>query len=64
MGGLVGMLIMTAFSGFHCPSCGKVPRRDFPPEVRSQMMLGSVALVGGAIVLLVAVIALLIWLTP
>jgi predicted RNA-binding Zn-ribbon protein involved in translation (DUF1610 family) len=64
MGGLVGLLIGAAFSGFHCPSCGKIPRRDFPPEVRSQMLLGTVALIGGAIVVLVGVIALLVYLTP
>jgi hypothetical protein len=67
-GGLVGMLIMAAFAGFHCPECGKIPRKDFPPEVRSQMFLGSVGLIVGAIVMFVLVIVLLVlissWANP
>jgi DNA-directed RNA polymerase subunit RPC12/RpoP len=62
-GGLVGMLIMAAFAGFHCPECGKVPRRDFPPEARTQMLLGSVGLIVGAIVVFILVIALLVWIS-
>ncbi len=51
-GGLVGALFYAAFGSFQCAICGKIARREFPPEVRSKMLLGSAALVIGAIVLL------------
>lgn len=57
--GLVGLLIYSAFAGFHCAKCGKVERSQFPPEVRSKMVRNSVLMVVGALVLLVAVGALL-----
>jgi hypothetical protein len=59
---LVGALIYSAFGGFECPSCGKIPRREFPKEVQSQMMMSSLMMVVGAVVLVVAVIGLLVWL--
>jgi hypothetical protein len=61
-GGLVGALLYSAFGSFECKKCGKIPSEEFPPEVRQQMVLGSIGLMVGAIVLLAAVIALLIWL--
>ena len=56
VGGLVGSLAYSAFGSFECPSCGKIPRKEFPPEARRKMMLGSVLMVVGAIVLLIVVI--------
>jgi hypothetical protein len=61
-GGLVGSLIYSAFGGFECPSCGKIPKHEFPPEVQTQMTKGSVMMVGGALVLVAVVIGLLVWL--
>ncbi len=61
-GGAVGALIMSAFAGFRCLDCGPIPRSEFTPEERSQMTLSSVGFVVGAIVLLVAVVALIVYL--
>ena len=59
-GGVVGALLGSAFGGFECESCGKIPRKEFPPEVRQKMMLNSVLMVVGAIVLFVVVIVIII----
>jgi len=61
-GGLVGSLIYSAFGGFECRSCGKIPKREFPPEVQSQMTVGSLMMVGGALLAAVLVIGLIVWL--
>ena len=58
-GGLVGVLLATAFASFHCAQHGAIARSQFPPEVRSKMMLNSVLMVIGAIVLLVVVIGII-----
>lgn len=57
--GLVGLLLYSAFAGFHCTKCGKLECSSFPPEVRSKMTRNSALMVGGALVLLVAIIALM-----
>ena len=61
-GGAVGALIASAFAGFHCIKCGKIARSEFAPDVRSKMFMNSVLMIVGAIVLLIAVIALLVYL--
>jgi len=58
-GGLVGMLLYAAFAGFNCNKCGKLERASFPPEVQSQMTRNSALMGVGALVLLVAVLALI-----
>jgi hypothetical protein len=58
-GGLVGALLGSAFGGFECENCGKIARKEFPPEVRQKMMLTSVLLIVGAIALFFAVIILI-----
>lgn len=58
-GGLVGALLYMAFTGFSCVKCGAIERASFSPEVRSKMLLNSVLMIVGAIVLLIAVIALI-----
>ena len=57
--GLVGALLYAAFAGFECAKCGKLERAAFPDEVRAKMTRNSVLLGVGALVLLVAVIAVL-----
>jgi hypothetical protein len=59
VGGAVGALIAGAFGAFTCKECGKIPRREFPPEARRRMTLGSLLMVGIALALLAGVIALL-----
>jgi len=58
-GGLVGALFVAAFGSFGCKKCGKIPRGEFPTEVRNRMMLGSVGLIVGAVVLFVVVIGVI-----
>ena len=57
--GLVGALFYAAFGSFQCPKCGKISRSEFPPEARAKMLLGSAAMVVGAIVLVILVIWLI-----
>jgi hypothetical protein len=57
--GLVGALIFAAFGSFQCKKCGKIAKSEFSPEDRNKMLVGSVALVGGAILVLIVVIVLL-----
>ena len=60
-GGLVGFMIMRAFSGKHmCPTCGVIVLADFPPDVKNKILLKKAALVIGALVLLVVVLAIVI----
>src|SRR5262245_61279127 len=59
-GGLVGALIFAAFGPLKCKTCGPIAKHEFPPDVRQKMMLGSLALVATAVVVLVAAIAVLI----
>lgn len=61
MFGLVGALVMMAFSSFECLKCGPIPRSEFPSEVRTQMLLGSVGLIVGAIAVIIALVAFIAW---
>jgi hypothetical protein len=49
-----------AFGAFECPNCGKIPRKEFPPEARRNMALGSVLMIVFAIVLLIVVFWIII----
>lgn len=60
MGGIAGLLIGMAIGGFSCGACGAIPKSEFPEDVQSQMTMGSVGLVGGAIVLIVVVVGVLV----
>ena len=59
-GGLVGALLASAFGGFHCKQCGKIPSSEFAPDVRSKMRNGSIIMILIAVAVLVAAIALII----
>jgi hypothetical protein len=61
VGGALGALLFAAFGGFQCKHCGSIPRSEFPPETRQRMFLGSLGLIVGAVLLLVAAVALLVW---
>ncbi len=58
-GGVVGMLLYSAFAGFNCGTCGKVEKSSFPDEVRSQMTRNSVLMGAGAVVLFGVVIVVI-----
>jgi len=47
--GLVGALFYAAFGAFQCKKCGKIPRSEFPPEVRNKMTMMSLVLVASAV---------------
>lgn len=57
-GGLLGVLIYSAFGPFNCPKCGKIKQDEFPEETRSKIKSGN--MIRGIIAL--AIIFLLIWL--
>lgn len=59
-GGLVGVMLSVAFASYHCTQHGKIDRSQFPSEVRTRMMINTLALIFGAIVLLIAVIAFIV----
>jgi len=59
-GGLVGSLLYGAFGSFECRQCGSIAEEEFPPEVRKQMMVGSICMVAGAVALFAIVVVVLI----
>ncbi len=59
LGGVVGAMLFSAFASYNCWQCGPISRDEFPPEVRSKMAVGSVALVVAAVMLVVVVIAVI-----
>jgi hypothetical protein len=61
-GGLVGALLFAAFGDFQCKDCGKIPKSEFPEDVRSQMTRGSVMMVVIAFIVLALVICALAFL--
>jgi len=59
-GGLVGVMLSVAFAGFQCAKCGPIARSEFPDEVRSKMLMKSMALGVGAVVVLVVAIGVIV----
>lgn len=57
-GGMVGSMIAMAFGPLQCASCGPIPRSEFSAEDQSKIQTGSIALIGGAV--LVAIVAILL----
>jgi len=57
--GLMGALIYAGLFSFECRRCGKIPLRDFSKEIRSEMILGSVAMTVGGLVIAAGAIWLL-----
>jgi hypothetical protein len=55
-------MLMAAFGSFACPQCGPIQKSEFSPEVQQQMTMGSVGLIAGAFLLLVAAVAVIAWL--
>ncbi len=53
---LLTRTIANIFSGYHCPRCGKIPLRDFPPDVQKAMWLAKVPLIVGAVALFVVIV--------
>jgi hypothetical protein len=59
---VAGALVYAAFGSFQCETCGKIPMKEFPPEVRSKARWGSIALIGGALLLIILVVLLQVFL--
>ena len=60
-GGLVGFMIMRAFTGkYVCETCGQIEKTEFPPDLRRSIAMRKVGLVIGAIVLLGGVVVALV----
>ena len=59
-GGLVGSLLYGALGLFECRQCGSIAEEEFPPEVRKQMMVGSIGMVAVAVTLFAIVVVVLI----
>jgi hypothetical protein len=59
-GGLVGgvgaALLSFVIGSMKCERCGPIPKKEFPPEVRTEMRVSSLAILGvGAMALVGAV---------
>jgi hypothetical protein len=65
LGGGGGGLLVAVFSFvigcMQCERCGPIPRQEFPREVRTEMFVGSLAIVGAGALALVGAVYLL-WL--
>jgi len=59
LGGLVGVLLFSAFGSMRCERCGPIPRSEFPPEVRTEMLVGTLAYVAVAALLFIGVLYVL-----
>lgn len=59
-GGLVGWLIASAFlTKYYCPSHGQIANDRFPPAHRSAITTRKIMKIGGAVLVLLVVFALL-----
>jgi hypothetical protein len=59
-GGLIGGLAAAFFSftigSMHCERCGPIPKKEFPPEVRTEMRVSSLAILGASAMTLIGAI--------
>ncbi len=60
-GGVFGVLFAAAFGDFVCKLCGPLKKSEFSTAVRRKMMLGSVALLLGAVGCLVCVVLIIMY---
>jgi hypothetical protein len=52
VGGLLIWMLSFVFGSMRCERCGPIPRGEFPPQVRSEMFVGSLTIVSvGALAL-------------
>jgi hypothetical protein len=61
-GGAAGAMLAAAFSPFQCTNCGPIKKNEFPPDVQKKITMGAVGFAGGAIVLIVVCLVLLLML--
>ncbi len=59
LGGVVGFLVVRAFQGHKCPSCGKIKLRDLPPGDRVRVLMGGCGLIALAFFIIVALLVLM-----
>ncbi|MGA2586905.1 MAG: hypothetical protein ABSF88_07790 [Candidatus Aminicenantales bacterium] len=62
--GVVGAMFFAAFGAFKCKNCEKIPRSEFPAEVRQKISTGTFILVVSGIALIFVVLwAVSLWKT-
>jgi hypothetical protein len=44
LGGLAAVLLSYMIGSMHCERCGPIPKKEFPPEVRTEMRVSSLAI--------------------
>ena len=54
--GLPGVLLSYVFGSMKCERCGPIPKKEFPPEDRREMAVGSFAIVSVAALTLVGAV--------
>jgi hypothetical protein len=59
-GGVVGLMVSTAFGPMVCPRCGTIPKKDFPAADQQRMTRDSAILLVGAVGVVAAAIILII----
>jgi hypothetical protein len=61
-GGVFVVMLSYVIGSMQCERCGPIPKKEFPPEVRTEMLVGSLAIVStGAMMLVGAVYLLSLW---
>lgn len=60
VGGLAGVLLMSAIGPFECAKCGQIKQNEFPEETRSKIKLANSLRVILAIALILAVFWLIL----
>ena len=61
-GGAIDVVLSYVIGCMCCERCGPIPRKEFPPEARTEMLVGSLAIVGvGALSLVGGVYLLTQW---
>jgi hypothetical protein len=59
---LVGSFFFAVLGGFECKECGKIPRREFPYEVRAEMSRSTMLIVLLSLGFVIGVAAVLFYL--
>jgi hypothetical protein len=56
IGGLLAWVLSFVFGSMSCERCGPIPKKEFPPQVRSEMFVGSLTIVSVGAVALVGLV--------
>jgi hypothetical protein len=56
IGGVGAAVISYTLGAMHCELCGPIPKKEFPREVRTEMLMGSLAIFSVTAVTLVGAV--------